>query len=275
MAEGVGQRRSKGKENRDYILYAKSKDFMIFGMQPGKKRHSYWQKLFAETFGGVSLVEMIADIVGGIMSAFFAVKYGIAQRSELWELVSLAIGGAVFPSVVLFLIRFLFITPAKMYKELEGEKEKLELQITPAKKPIEIESIPIKEDYYNTRSICEVLLHNPNQPVSGVGLRLMNIDPPLICKTGGIPTNQICLSAIQFSAKDMNGGVLKEGQAARFDIFSVKRGAFDIDLTFIGQLPRDNRWHSWLNDFPSKWWVIQMRLSPGCLIGRQYFKSTS
>jgi len=213
-----------------------------------KKHRWYWFDACVETKKDVGIVGAITGGVSCMMATLLSWHYGFTRTDELAELIFIGIGGAVIGLFVEFGIRLLLITPAKMRKDIQQKLEEAEskLQQMLVAKPIGIESLRSKDSEARN---CEVVVHNPNQGVSGVGLRLLKIEPPLLSRTGGISTEQVCLSSIQFSSKDVLGDLLKQNQTARFDILIVKRGVFEISVEFAGQLPSDTRWNSWLNDF--------------------------
>jgi hypothetical protein len=117
--------------------------------------------------------------------------------------------------------------------------------------PLEIEVLPCREILGEYK--CEVLLKNINQAVSGFGLRLLEIDPPIKNNLDDCSTEQVYLPALVFSSKD-NLSKLNQGQAVRFDIFRAKRNNVWINIELAGKIPNypaDDE--SWKKKSFSKW----------------------
>jgi hypothetical protein len=93
--------------------------------KPSEKPHSYLVWTIIKTGEDLGAVEIFSEIGGGIVIAILARICGLANRTELKELIFLCIGGAIIAPLFGFLIRFLFITPAKIHRDDEAEKETL------------------------------------------------------------------------------------------------------------------------------------------------------
>jgi hypothetical protein len=91
-----------------------------------KKHCSYVVKIIRKTWDDTEPLEYIAELGGGILIAFLAVWRGVANRSELHELIFIGVGCVVLPYIAVFLFRSIFMTPYKMFKEIE---DKFEIEI--------------------------------------------------------------------------------------------------------------------------------------------------
>lgn len=208
----------------------------------------YWRRVINDSASDVSPTEAISEITVGVVIAFI----NPSESGMIFEVIAYALGVPLFA----FVLRCLFVTPATLYSEIEGEVEILESKIAAIQsiKPLELESIGPKKPSLN--SGAEIRITNPNQPVAGVELRLMKIDPPLKHNSGTQSTEDMRLSAIRFAPKDISGDSLKAGQSAHFDIFEVQRkltqdiimgrrsGSGETTLRFIGRIPESSN-----NDF--------------------------
>ncbi len=153
-------------------------------------RHSYWIQVFIKSCEDFGMADIISEITGGIVISFFACKWGIANRAELWELIFLCIGAAILSPLVGFLIRLFFITPAKLYRKLEDEAEineskcrsrieekestikKLEGEIESMQAPrLEIE--PISCDMKTTQwHLLQINVHNKSNTLTADNVRV-------------------------------------------------------------------------------------------------------
>jgi len=97
--------------------------------KPSKRRHSYLVKAILKTGEDFGATEIISEIVGGIVIAFLAYQRGIANQAELRALIFLCVGAAIIAPIFGFLMRLVFITPYKIYKDQESEIETLQTEL--------------------------------------------------------------------------------------------------------------------------------------------------
>ena len=91
------------------------------------KRHSYVQKIFSHTWKETEWASVfVEDMLGGVITAAGALALHICQWDEFRELAFLAIGGALVSFALSFIFRLVFITPAKLHKEMEKRIKSLE-----------------------------------------------------------------------------------------------------------------------------------------------------
>ncbi len=98
---------------------------------PSEKPRSYLVRTVIKTSEDFGAVEIFSEIGGGILIAIFAWAFGLANRTELHELIFLCIGGAIIVPLFGFLIRLVFITPAKIDRELKSRLEIAESKLKP------------------------------------------------------------------------------------------------------------------------------------------------
>jgi hypothetical protein len=97
--------------------------------------------------------------------------------------------------------------------------EKLEVQKTITVKPLRISALPAHRFSSKWDFAVEVEIHNDNQSVSGVRVRLTNIEPPFDDFGGsGADTD---LEGIEFPLIGSSDGVLHKDQACRIRLFFV------------------------------------------------------
>jgi hypothetical protein len=96
--------------------------------KPPKPR-SYIAEICHESWQDVSLAEIIAECVVGIMLPILATRYGVAQRNELLELFFLCIGSAIFIPLLAFAFRMIFISPYRLNKSLKVKNQELNSQL--------------------------------------------------------------------------------------------------------------------------------------------------
>jgi hypothetical protein len=75
-------------------------------------------------------MDIVQDVLGGIMTAVSAVLFGFAQRDELGELAFLTFGGALSTFILKFLFTFFLIAPEKLHKEQEKKIKSLEAKLS-------------------------------------------------------------------------------------------------------------------------------------------------
>jgi len=144
-----------------------------------------------------------------MIATALALRLGYAPASEKVELIFIVLAGAVGGVILEFAIRLLFVTPAKLYRELEdksyNESEELKKQLKTASddvqrfkeqttRPLGIEpNVSVPYLFFdatpdqlilaekNNLAACCFEIHNPNptQTVSGVELRLLKLEPPM------------------------------------------------------------------------------------------------
>jgi hypothetical protein len=194
----------------------------------------YWGRVIKHSGSDISLVEAISEMAIGIMIALST------PGENVHDMIREAIGFAIGVPALAFMLRCLFITPAKLYREIEDELEILESKIQEIQneKPLEIEALPAKKIVENVQYACEVIIHNPNQPISGIALRLLSIEPP-IQGVGTITTDDCELHRVKFSFNDLNGDVLKRNQRGHICLFKATRiqKTNTTDVDFDGQWP--------------------------------------
>lgn len=128
-----------------------------------KRRRSYLVQTILKTGEDFGATEIISEIMGGIVIAFLACKWGFANRAELTELIFLCIGAAILTPVFGFIFRLIFITPAKMVKELDEKTQEMANEIETLRTPIlDIEAIPcdLKPPQYYW---FQILIHNKSK----------------------------------------------------------------------------------------------------------------
>jgi len=110
-------------------------------------------------------------------------------------------------------------------------------------RPLEIEALPISPQTENLTQLgtvikggavfcgkCIFSIHNPNQTqgITGIGFRLLSIDPPLRNPAGGFRgmSDNHTLRRIKFPIDDIEGNCLKGDQTAQVHIFTATRKPF-------------------------------------------------
>lgn len=142
-----------------------------------QNRPRYWSEVFSRTREELGLIELVAEMGGGMIAVFLAWGLRFVQKSELRELVFLGLAGGIGGAVFGFVFRFLFITPAKMYRELEEENQEKEIQIKNLliqKCDLQIEPILKYGTGRDTRYDISVLNEGPSA-TDGVELRVETV----------------------------------------------------------------------------------------------------
>src|ERR1700722_5710171 len=97
----------------------------------GTKRPHWLLLLAIEAKEEISIVGIIRDSGVGIMLGYLFLKWKIAEPTEnkelYWGAVCFALGAPFFG----FLVRGLFVAPAKLYRKLEARVEALEERLRP------------------------------------------------------------------------------------------------------------------------------------------------
>src|ERR1035437_7861349 len=94
-----------------------------------KKPSSYWRKAFRVSWKEIGMPEAIAAGVAGMIAAALALCFGFAQAAEKPELLFICLVSAVGGVILEFIIRLLFITPAKIHHAVEEEKQSLQANV--------------------------------------------------------------------------------------------------------------------------------------------------
>jgi len=221
--------------------------------EPSKKphkKHSYWAQIVIRSKEEFKLHEIITEAIVGAMLVFFAIISGVSSRDEMGELILLCIGGAFLTPFIGFLIRCLFVTPGKLNKENEEKLEIAEGKLNEGQnvKPLEVEALPAKKIIDNFKYASELVIHNPNQPISGIALRLLKVEPPMK-GTGTVTTDDCDLHRVKFSFNDLPDNVLKRNQTGHICIFNTERNQ-KSDATTV---KFDGQWAtSWNDEFTPK-----------------------
>lgn len=109
-------------------------------------------------------------------------------------------------------------------------------------KPLEIEALPPKMLSATDLYACEIRVHNENQSVDRVNLKLVTVEPPFL--GSGRPSNLCDLDYIKFSLDGTHESIIAGKSDCRIVIFTAQRSAEGIVLKFSGQ------WASeWANEF--------------------------
>jgi hypothetical protein len=209
-----------------------------------KKRRSYFGMVFSRTREEMEIGELVQEMAGGAVTVFLASTFHYAQQRELPELLFFALIGGIAGPVVGFLFRLVFVTPARMHREL-GEK----LEISESKlnefqtvKSLEVGALPPKQMLDRPRSVyaCEIFIRNDNQATSGVKLKLLGISPAFQTRDASIA--RYPLSAISFWGNDSAAIMLNPGETTTVRIFIVERDTSGITLQFA------TKW-KWASEF--------------------------
>jgi hypothetical protein len=137
-----------------------------------KKRHSYLVRAIIKTRQEIEVVELIPEIGGGIVIAFIAWRFGLANRTELPELIFLCVGGAVIGAFVGFLIRLIFITPAKMHEELENKLDFAQAEIEKLRAPmLDIEGVTCDISSAQ-KHLCQIRILNKNSTITADNVKV-------------------------------------------------------------------------------------------------------
>ena len=74
------------------------------------KRRSYSRRVFSQTRTETEISDVIiADVVGGVMTVFLALLFGVVEWGEVKELLFLAVVGAIIALTASFAYRFFFV----------------------------------------------------------------------------------------------------------------------------------------------------------------------
>ena len=90
-----------------------------------EKSLSGFKRVFSKSREDFGLVEAISESGVGVMMAFVVKAVGVANTSEIPELIILCLGGAIITPFFGFLIRLIFITPYRIIKDDEAEIKNL------------------------------------------------------------------------------------------------------------------------------------------------------
>jgi hypothetical protein len=90
-------------------------------MQKPKWKHFYWYRVICETLDGRGIFEGITAIGGLMIAIILGLKLGYTRPEEWRELIFICVVSSVGGAILGFLIRALFLTPAKMHKTLENK----------------------------------------------------------------------------------------------------------------------------------------------------------
>lgn len=147
-----------------------------------KKRRSHLGMVFWETWKETEMHGVvIEDLAGGIMTVLLAIVFQVVKWDEFLELIFLAIVGGACGVILGFIYRFAFVTPTKIYRELEDKFEVAESKLSELQtvKSLEVGALPPKQMLDRPRSVyaCEIFIRNDNQATSGVKLKLLGISP--------------------------------------------------------------------------------------------------
>ena len=135
----------------------------------------------------------------------------------------------------------------------DAQIKKLDATKNPVAKPFDIKIVPLNEPVDGARFTCRFSIKNESaNDVNFIELKLTGVEPPFNPKSGGgMPTNQLLLSAIEFTGLDFANKTLGINQTGHFDVFIVERDGTDLALLFSGTMPSNHSW-SHQNDFSPK-----------------------
>jgi hypothetical protein len=205
------------------------------------KDRSYLVENFLETIKEIEPKEYIMDSIAGFALAIIAVHYGIAGRAEAKELIFLGIGSGLVPLVFMFLLRFIFLTPAKIRRTL---KQKLQTAELIKGVPFTAKASDPKIIIPGTQYALELSIFNPNQATSGIELRLKDIKPPI--KGHAALTTAMCdLGQIDFAFNDVIGDILKNNQSGHYTIFRTEK---NVNEARPARVIIGGKWKSQLNN---------------------------
>ena len=141
-------------------------------LQPNpKKKRSYLVRIFIKTSEELEIFQIITDFTGAAVIALIALKIGLAQQSEISELIFLGASGFI-GAIIGFVFRLLFITPYKMDKEKEAEISKLAIQVESLQSPaLEIESAPLEIKSAKWHP-CQIVIHNKSSTKTADDVRV-------------------------------------------------------------------------------------------------------
>jgi hypothetical protein len=202
-----------------------------------EKHRPHFIKVLSETWKETELRDVIImDLVGTAMTLFLALIFHVLEWDEIKELIFLALVGGVCGVIASFTYRFFFVTSAKLYNKLEEKLEIAEAKINEVQniKPLEIEALPAKK-LSNTNDLYagEFRIHNENQSVGGVKIRLIKAEPSLYTDGG---TSDLCdLDSFIFPLIGVPDNTLNKDQECRVRIFTVERTNAGINLMFSGE----------------------------------------
>jgi hypothetical protein len=204
--------------------------------EPSEKRRPYLVRVLLKTSEELEAVQIISDFGGATMIAMLAWHWGFAQQSEMPELIFLGAAG-IGGAFIGFAFRFIFVTPAKLFNEMQQEiaSKGDEIQAIKNSKPQLIMQSAFPDNGVDESCFCRIAVKNKS--VTGtanlVKIELIGIDPSpepeFYSLFGSDPRRNYGLETVDvpyplsLRPTDPDGRTIHPGCVSKFDVFAVKR----------------------------------------------------
>jgi hypothetical protein len=201
-----------------------------------KKWWRFWVMALSDTLKEMGVGEIIQEMVGGSMTSLLAAHYHFAPRSELPELLFIALIGGIAGPLLGFLFRLFLITPAKMHREIEKKAEKSELKLEGLlenTRPLIIEAI-VFEMNIQANHFCRVKIVNPSKATQANHLKvdLVSIEP--LPKMAQLPKQDIQVNfPVRLKPKAGDTWQINPHDHVFYDLFIVKQAGFQLEIEFL------------------------------------------
>lgn len=203
----------------------------------GKLQKYFIIRLVARTGREMEWREAATEAGSGMITAVVAWWLKFAQRGELSELFFLGAFGAICGPLLGFLFRLIFITPGRIVTELEEKvrEQGLQIQKLIGDGQISLESSPPRKMSVHSewQYACDLVICNGNQSLTGVKLKLLNIEPPLRAVYG--TSDRYDLDRMVFPIPGAEGGSLNPGEKMPVRVMVVERQSSGITIEFLGE----------------------------------------